>query len=309
MRTASALGLAVAAAAFCFGVASGADGGAERAASGAADAATGTAPVAAAAGFDHALHDGYFPDCVVCHGSPGRSPASWVPSLPEAESCAACHDGAVQDRVPWTGPGLSAPTNLRFDHSGHAAAVRNADPDAEAVNCAACHGDPQVVRADAGACLSCHGETEHFADATNCATCHLPMSDAPGIPESRIAEWPRPPGHDVPGFAGGGHGALATATCPADGGAPANCAVCHSRTFCLNCHVDAPERPEIAALALDDRSRVHQASLVSPGDHAEADFLAMHGHSLGEAGAACATCHTEESCRVCHVAGAVSLSI
>ncbi|MGH2571127.1 MAG: hypothetical protein ACRDGR_07880, partial [bacterium] len=44
------------------------------------------------------------------------------------------------------------------------------------------------------------------------------------------------------------------------------------------------------------------ATLAAPPTHGDADFLKMHGRAAAQEGARCATCHTQESCRICHVA-------
>jgi hypothetical protein len=48
---------------------------------------------------------------------------------------------------------------------------------------------------------------------------------------------------------------------------------------------------------------LHEARLAEPATHAAADFERTHGRKLGRDAAACATCHTRESCTACHIAG------
>jgi len=249
----------------------------------------------ARAQFDHAKHAKVFPSCVGCHAGVARAGA---PLYPDSAVCAACHDGTVERRVPYAPPAESLRTNLRFSHLTHAAKAPNA-------KCVSCHQDadtlwmavrPPVV----SRCLDCHGiRTAHLdAPDTACATCHYPLASAPRLARADVARFPEPPSHRASGFAGGGHGVLANAGTPV----AASCATCHSRSFCLECHVDAPERPQIQALAEDPRGDAIAVTLQPPVTHAGADFLRTHGAASRLPSATCATCHTRQSCLTCHVA-------
>jgi hypothetical protein len=201
----------------------------------------------------------------------------------------------VQKIVEWS----PAPTReglLRFDHAAHRDEVRTANDDP--LECATCHAlasEPAtVVRPDPARCFAGHGG-EHYAAETNCASCHRPLSGARAVMVAAVGAFVRPPWHDEPDFAGAGHGAH----CPRDG--DSSCAVCHATQFCQICHVDAPENEAIRALGDDARSLALHAELRAPTDHATDSFLVEHGHQMD--GAACETCHTQESCSTCHVAG------
>jgi hypothetical protein len=136
-----------------------------------------------------------------------------------------------------------------------------------------------------------------------CATCHVPLSEAPGLTTEDIARFPKPRSHEAPGFILGGHGKDAKGPGPA--GSPravaASCATCHVQNFCISCHVDAPESPTIRALAMDARSPAYAHVLTAPPSHAARDFLRTHGRAAQRANATCATCHTQQSCLSCHV--------
>lgn len=250
----------------------------------------------ASGAFDHAAHARVVPRCVSCH--PGIEDPT-LSAMPSPRSCRSCHDGHVRDPVDWSAPTPVA-GSLRFDHAAHRADVRAVDDDPLA--CAACHAweaatqtaAAALVRADATRCFDCHGG-DHLAAATQCAACHRPLSEAPGLSRADVAAFSRPDWHDTADFATTGHGAL----CPRDGSS-SSCAVCHASQFCASCHVDGPENAAIVALGDDERSLALEASLAAPLDHASAAFLATHGH--GASAAACATCHTQESCTICHVA-------
>ena len=110
-------------------------------------------------------------------------------------------------------------------------------------------------------CLECHAREaeEHYAYAeVKCATCHLPLAGAPGLPVSRIAE-PRPSNHAAVDFLLT-HGADASADASA-------CAVCHGRESCERCHLDAASEPAIAGLASD--ARIAQLVAGRPGEWPE----------------------------------------
>ncbi len=216
--------------------------------------------------FDHAKHRKVFATCTACHlGAAERGTSIW----PDPASCASCHDGTIQKRVTWQPRREPARTNLRFDHVEHARAAA---------------GRP-------AACVACHQEqgaawmTVAALDAQRCVDCH-------GIRTAHLTA----PEHKQPVYAGAaGHGQAARA-------AGVNCAICHAREFCLQCHVDAPERREIQTLASDPRSAAIRAELRPPASHDDPDFLARHGTTAVRAPESCAACHTRESCLTCHAA-------
>jgi hypothetical protein len=263
------------------------------------------APLAAHAqqtGFPHAAHAKVFVRCATCHAG---ILVAGAPVFPPATACASCHDGTTVARVGWqlrTGPRIS---NLHFDHQVHAAGrARRGDSTA----CADCHEDRgagwmQVRAPVAAQCVACHagpGSSHLSLPDTACATCHLPLARAVTLTTAQIAKFPAPPSHQSPGFmTPAGHGALAQHS--AGGGHIAqNCATCHAREFCAACHVDAPEQPTIQALAPDKRSLALPHVLKAPATHAQPDFETHHGALAGSSGASCRTCHTQESCLVCH---------
>lgn len=259
--------------------------------------------------FPHEKHATLFPLCTTCHAAVVES---GQPLWPEPAGCASCHDGVVETRVTWQGRAPRRPGNLRFTHDTHRQAVTAKQPADSALfrNCSACHterGAPRmaVQRAIVGQCIECHGYDAPHVDVPNeaCATCHVRVTDAPGLTREDIADFPKPRSHDAPDFPLGGHGRLAKG--PGAPGTPravsASCATCHARNLCLTCHVNAPESPVIGALALDARAPVYSGSLVAPPSHAAPGFLRTHGRVAQGANATCATCHTRESCASCHV--------
>ncbi len=259
--------------------------------------------------FPHEQHANMFPLCTTCHAGVVEV---GKPVWPEPIRCASCHDGVVQPPVTWEPRNGPRGGNLRFTHFLHDSAVTLKDQTDSAMirNCSSCHTPAGSVRmavqnAVVGQCLSCHGLTGQHVDvpSSECATCHVRLTDAPLLTREEIAKFPRPKSHDSPTFAVGGHGRLATlaGNSPGESGIAASCATCHSRNLCLSCHVNATEMPVIAALALDDRPPAFAGSSTSPPSHASAGFLRHHGRDAQRATATCATCHTRESCLTCHV--------
>ena len=246
-------------------------------------------------GFDHLKHRKLFATCTACHVGAVEARASiW----PDSVSCASCHDGTIEKRVEWQPPRKATRTNLRFGHLRHAQTVKD-----HPVVCTVCHaqqGAPWMTAGPpiAARCLDCHGvRTAHLAAPdTACATCHLPLAQAARLTAKDVATFPKPPSHEQPGYEGAqGHGRAAKA-------AGANCATCHARDFCLQCHVDAPERPSIQALATDARSVAIHVTLRAPASHDDPAFLTGHGTTAKSAPETCSTCHTRESCLTCHSA-------
>ncbi|NOT07411.1 MAG: cytochrome c3 family protein [Gemmatimonadales bacterium] len=245
--------------------------------------------------FDHPSHAKLFVTCTSCHVGTEEAGAAL---LPTPESCAACHDGTVHRRTDWRPRVGPRPSNLRFDHVGHATVRRERGDTAQ--SCADCHAERtnpwMTIRGpSAPQCLSCHRvEAEHLTvPDTTCATCHLPLARADALTRDRIARFPAPPTHRAPVFMRtGGHGVQAKSA--------QSCSTCHARDFCAACHVNAPETPAIQALAPDPRSLAIPHQLKAPVGHADRTFERAHGAAAGKAGAACGTCHTKESCFACH---------
>ena len=260
--------------------------------------------------FQHAKHANVFPLCTTCHAAVVEAGASmW----PDPSRCQVCHDGVVKPPVAWqprTGPRAG---NRRFSHEAHhrAATAKNAADSTLIRNCTACHtevGAPRMAvrHAVVSRCLDCHGLTAapHVdVPSDACATCHVPLSDAPGLTREDIARFPKPRSHDARNFLLGGHGKAAKG--PGSPGTPraiaASCATCHAQNFCVSCHVNAPELPEIQALAADERIPPYTAVLAAPPSHASPAFLRAHGRDAQRATATCAACHARESCTTCHM--------
>jgi hypothetical protein len=261
--------------------------------------------------FDHAQHGTYFVRCETCHaGVTQRGQPLW----PAPGECAACHDGTIEKEVPWTPRAGALPSNLRFTHDDHARAFRAQQTRDSSLTCAQCHRPEggknwmSVERSVMSKCFECHQvQTAHFdAPAEQCATCHVPLWQAPaGVTAAQVATWKAPASHAEADFQSK-HGALAA---PASangtkGGVSPACATCHARDYCITCHVNAPEVPEIQALQPDPRSLAmrHDTMVKAPGSHEASTFIALHGQKLTKKQLlqSCAACHTTESCIACH---------
>jgi hypothetical protein len=257
--------------------------------------------------FDHWQHRRVFPTCQGCHAGAQDSTRSIWPS---ATDCESCHDGIVEEKVTWSPPARSRPSNLRFSHLKHAEEAAERLP-RDSVVCGSCHlpgAAPwmRVRRTEVRECLDCHDvRTVHLAapDST-CGTCHLTLAEATALPEDWVGRFPAPPSHREPEFIER-HGELAKPTQAGEGTPVAvsqSCATCHARDFCITCHVNAPEVPVIQALAPDPRSLAIKSELKAPASHAAPDFIQRHGQAAEREGKECATCHTQENCLTCHVA-------
>lgn len=259
--------------------------------------------------FPHDKHAKVFPLCITCHAGvvePGQ------PMWPESPRCESCHDGVVKPRITWeprTGPRSG---NRRFTHDAHnrAAAAKSPADSALIRNCSACHselGAPRmaVQNAVVGQCLDCHGLKAPHVDVPSdaCATCHVRLTDAPGLTRDDIARFPKPQSHAAPDFLLGGHGKAAKGPDSTSGplAVAASCATCHARNLCIACHVNARESPVIQALLLDDRVPVYASSRLVPASHVAAGFLRTHGRDAQRPAATCAICHARESCTSCHI--------
>ena len=255
--------------------------------------------------FDHLKHQDLFPTCQSCHlGAVEPGYAMW----PTAESCSACHDGQIEDRIDWTPPTEASPSNLRFAHGRHREKARAESAPDSLLRCAACHSAQGAERMDVKhavveQCVACHqpGGSHLALPDSACSACHLPLAQATRLTVERVGAFPVPESHREPRFVLEGHGRMVTSVTAAP--VPASCATCHARDFCIECHVDAPEQQAIRALPGDPRSLAHQAELIAPPSHESSNFIYRHGVQARNGARECRTCHTQESCTVCHVVG------
>jgi hypothetical protein len=245
--------------------------------------------------FDHAAHSG-LGTCTTCHADVAGGDAYPAPTF-----CAQCHNGTVQPEVEWLPPRAGSQFGLAFDHADHVGLDQ----------CATCHvSDGVVVRADADACMQCHGFTEHVdGDAETCAVCHTQGA----VPSSHDLLW------------ADAHGVQAAA-------APEACASCHVRADCLACHRPGAASPPggyhpadflsshptaaygqgFACASCHNTQQFCQdchntAGLVTggPDDGVYHDgtgaFTVGHGQAARQSLGTCVSCHRELDCVKCHI--------
>ncbi len=246
--------------------------------------------------FPHPRHQQMFPTCDGCH----TVEPSGV-TMPDASVCAGCHDGGIAPEVDWRRY-VAPPSNLDFDHATVIAAKRDAL--GMDVPCSMCHVPSgaermQVQRVVTGGCLGCHAPGEEHTVGAPCSTCHVPLAEAEDYSVDGIRAFPKPADH-TDGFVLA-HGSAATENTE-------RCAVCHARELCSSCHVNAPEVAAIQSLPRDPRvaeiAAEREVRYPEPESHRSRDWLAIHGSTAGVDGASCAACHSQTSCRTCHVAPA-----
>lgn len=247
-----------------------------------------------AQGFDHLKHKALFPTCTSCHqGAAERGAPLW----PDAPSCASCHDGTIEKTIVWRPPASARHSNLRFDHVDHA---QDAAARGKSATCAGCHteaGTPRMAVQDPviQRCLDCHEiRTAHLAAPDSaCAKCHLPLVRAASLTRADVARFPTPPSHAAPGFlTRSGHGAASRQTITT------NCATCHAREFCYQCHAGSAPPRAIAWLGSDARA-IAIAARAAPASHS-ANFADRHGSEAAASTTRCTGCHVRADCLECH---------
>lgn len=249
----------------------------------------------AAQGFPHRRHEGLFPTCESCHA--GLATGNAATSFPAPTACAACHNGQDEPTVSWQGPARGA-SMVRFSHRDHFS-----DAPREARACTTCHAGETKARMDVrsanpASCVGCHTHraSAHLAEDNRCATCHVALTAATGVPRERIAQFPQPPSHEKANFS--------MAHDPGTTPAAASCAVCHARESCARCHVNVSQLPLIARLGRDARVASvvagKAASYPEPWTHRSDAFAWRHGDEARRDIARCGTCHARTSCTTCH---------
>jgi len=280
--------------------------------------------------FPHSDHDGLFPLCQGCHE--GIETDTESAYYPEPESCTECHDGEVEVLVEWTGPTIDA-TNLAYSHEEHIAEVEEEGEEGEVADCSTCHqlpadsiatlvaarvleaqADPGGVditqtadstrrmfvgRADPESCVTCHAHEapEHISYVQDCAVCHMSLWEATDLSSTRIAAFPEPVEHENEDFILE-HGDLEAL----EGAA---CATCHTLDSCERCHVNSADVLDIARLQPDARvaGLVHDtpAEYPEPEDHETSEWSWDHSTEALDDLVGCANCHTQPTCKSCHL--------
>ena len=236
--------------------------------------------------FEHRAHVLEGVSCTECHDGIESAGERGPLHLPNTERCLSCHQTPHDPRpcmgchgTPYTALDLAqAREHLRFGHDRHLARQHG--------NCVSCHRgvahDDSRLRPTMATCLACHAHDDQF-ELRQCDACHV---DLP-------AELTRPESHLIHGadFVRE-HGARAASAADL-------CATCHKDSFCAGCH-GATTALLPARLAFDqpDRLDLHRAG-----------FMARHGEQARAFSGLCITCHSERSCRDCHVARGVAFDV
>lgn len=218
--------------------------------------------------FDHATHAEADLACADCH-APAEAEQAGRMTLPELSFCLDCHEDeedpptrALLEGLAGRAEGarwvLYSPNpEVIFSHATHTQTA-----------CAECHGDvaslaatgPGVVPSMA-TCVDCHAD--QAPERNDCATCHRERRQDVA-PESHRRDWTRE--HGV-------HARFGSLDTVLQG----DCAHCHTRDSCLECHRQVP-----------------------PRDHGH--FFRIRGHGLMASNdrQSCASCHQPDSCVRCH---------
>ncbi|PKQ15034.1 MAG: hypothetical protein CVT67_11220 [Actinobacteria bacterium HGW-Actinobacteria-7] len=216
-------------------------------------------------------------DCDECHAKEaptvGKMPDGYqtvIQDRPKGPSIKVYPKGRVSmSQCVYCHPDLDAitPGRLIFAHAQH---LQRNYP-CEACHPAFSHNENGPVIPDMMSCYRCHG-LDHAAQgqvATDkCSKCH---------PKS----FKLTPANHTRKFILGTHKKKANKD-------PSYCSMCHASTFCVGCHrgdkvsPNAPGKPVI------------------PADHRKVDWKSKHGGFFLQGQGACASCHTQQSCKRCH---------
>jgi hypothetical protein len=217
--------------------------------------------------FSHEIHvRGQGLACANCHADAKRKDDPGMPSL---DQCTTCHeeidaekpnekhvDTLFQDETFRALHASALDKELVFSHKRHATA---------GLECATCHSgietNERVVASmhlTMDSCTRCHTTK---AVPAECATCHREV-DAHWAPDSHHHNWKR------------AHGGIVRSRSAETAD---RCALCHTESTCVACHLDEP-----------------------PENHN--NFWRLKGHGLAAMidRENCAACHQSDSCERCH---------
>ncbi|MBK8263893.1 MAG: cytochrome C [Nannocystis sp.] len=222
--------------------------------------------------FNHRLHMSRGASCEGCHGDMTKVRLATTSQLPSEASCLSCHDGAqATQRCGACHPSESSGRLAIRDWADRAAPMlvpKGTSAWGAAHDLAFVEDHRGIAKANPSLCASCHSEA-------SCAECH-----AGAIRPMRI------------------HAADYMTTHALDSRAKTqDCSSCHrAQTDCLACHERVglgagPDRRFGPGTSL----RFHPESFVGPLGSAQGHAMAAQRNL-----AACASCHTEDTCLACH---------
>lgn len=258
--------------------------------------------------FSHATHKDQV-ECATCHPA-AESELATDNLLPKPSMCIDCHDEA-DVRGYWSlDESVDLATYVRpvkderllFSHKNHTGALE--------MGCVECHVGIEEDVAEAvpsmSLCARCHNNADATApivasaakyprviSATNqCEACHTTLA---GL---------HPKNHRVPNFMQE-HGKFAM-----NGEADRDCAVCHSQSFCQECHTPtnvAPGETTNDVMFIDGWPRgekIDDARVLTVQKAHPLGYSYTHGFDARAKSTRCETCHEQESfCAPCHETG------
>lgn len=224
--------------------------------------------------FDHQGHVDRDLACSDCHGSEDEA---WM-AMPDLAFCNECHEDIDKEQPDkdlhasaffdeegkgrWRHAGAQA-DEVIFDHERHVT-----EDDEGCLDChkAVAESTVQPGPADAlmtmQACIDCHAADETASQYNDCASCHKELRKD-RAPKSHRGAWMRTHGHHA---RMGAYDPL-----------PSDCAMCHTRSGCQECHLALP-----------------------PRSHTNHFRLRGHGALASMDRESCTTCHKTDTCEECH---------
>lgn len=221
--------------------------------------------------FNHELHARVGASCESCHGDMSKVRLATTAQLPTEQSCLDCHDGfGATQRC-----GACHPTQadgrlaLRaIDDRTMPALVPRGESWGIGHDLAFVEDHAAVTKANPGMCESCH-------DETFCLDCH-----AGAVRPMRIHAGDYITVHALDARA-----------------RTQDCQACHrTQTFCLGCH----ERMGFGERLEGDFGIGGSLTFHPPGWSGPPGLPQDHAQAAQRNMAACASCHTEDSCLACH---------
>ncbi|MBR9977673.1 MAG: cytochrome c3 family protein [Bacteroidetes bacterium] len=267
-------------------------------------------PVAADNGvlFSHTLHND-LADCATCHEARGSEDAT-DNLLPAPTVCLDCHD--TEDVQVYYSLDESASLDtyvlpisdrrLYFSHKLHA--------DGLEMECVQCHigitDEVATTMPSMQMCYHCHNNADESAPIQKIAGVDAPVISATNQCEAchTTLAGLHPENHRVANFIQN-HGKFAM-----NGEADRDCAVCHSQSFCQECHTPSNDVP---AGVTSDRfyidayprgEKIDDAHQLTVQKAHPLGYLYTHGFDARAKSTRCETCHEQESfCTPCHQNG------
>jgi hypothetical protein len=235
--------------------------------------------------FEHRAHVLAGVNCIDCHRGVERAADEGPMHIPETAECVRCHEhphdpnpcGQCHGSAHIRESVRLAREHLKFEHPKHV--------DAAEGKCVRCHLDVSQgdgpLRPTMATCFGCHKHEKQW-QISDCDGCHVDLQMEHVPPESHVIHGP-----DFMRE----HGARAASE-------SSLCMSCHTERTCASCHgVTVAVLPSRAHFSEPERADMHRAG-----------FAARHALEARTDPALCVTCHTESSCRACHLREGIAAS-